>query len=128
MITFIPKPGTVLVCDYVSLGFNEPLMTKARRVVVTQRRVRGHWPSTILVVHLSTTRPDLMRRWHHTIPAGRYAYLSAEKDIFVKGDMVGAVPISALDRLRLDGGWIAPRLPREEYAAIQMAIREAMAL
>lgn len=128
MIRFVPEPGTVLVCDYQGLGFHEPLMTKTRPVVVLQRRVRDHWPSTILVVPLSTTRPDLLRPWHHRIPAGRYAYLSVSDDVFVKGDMVGAVPVEALDRLRIGGKWAAPVMPREEYGRIQTAVREAMAL
>ena len=128
MITFVPHPGTVLVCDFDALGFREPMMRKKRRVVVVQRRVRDHRPTTILVVPLSTTPPLLGRPWHHRIPAGKYGYLSATQDVFVKGDMVCAVPISALDRLNLNGAWIAPALPPIEYLAIQNAVREAMAI
>lgn len=128
MITFVPEPGTVLMCDFDSIGFLAPMMTKKRPVVVLQRRIRTHMPQTILVVPLSTTPPRELRIWHHQIPAARYPFLSANGTVFVKADMVYAVPTSCLDRLKTRKGWEAPVLPREEFAAVQAAVREALAL
>lgn len=128
MITFVPEPGTVLICDYDELGFKEPLMTKRRRVVVLQARFRAHQPLTLLVVPLSTTQPVVRRRWHYRIPAGRHSYLSATEDVYAKGDMVGPVPVTALDRIRTSVGWEAPVLPREELSAIQGAVRQAIGI
>jgi len=116
------------MCDFEAIGFQEPMMTKKRPVVVLQRRLRTHNPQTILVVPLSTTPPNPVRVWHHQIPAARYLFLSASDSIYVKGDMVYAVPVSCLDRLRTNRGWEAPVLPREEFAAVQTAVREALAL
>jgi uncharacterized protein YifN (PemK superfamily) len=116
------------MCDFDSIGFQAPMMTKKRRVVVMQRRLRTHSPQTILVVPLSTTPPPPARVWHHEIPAGRYSFLSVSDSVYVKGDMVYAVPVSSLDRLQVKGTWEAPVLPREEFAAVQNAVREALAL
>lgn len=128
MISFVPQPGTVLMCDFASIGFQEPMMTKRRHVVVMQRRLRDYKPSTVLVVPLSVTAPKARRLWHHEIPAARYSFLSATDPVYVKGDMVYAVPLSSLDRLKIKGRWEAPVLPREEFAAVQTAVREALAL
>jgi len=56
LIPFVPDAGDVLMCDFTT-GFQEPEMTKVRRVVVLSPRSRVKFPSTYLVVPISKTPP-----------------------------------------------------------------------
>lgn len=72
-ITFSPKPGTVLLCDY-DLGRTAhvpPDMTKRRPVVVVSPRSRHHFRSLILVVPLSTVAPAFADELSVRIRRGR---------------------------------------------------------
>ena len=74
MLTFQPKPGTLLVCDF-GTGFKMPEMVKKRPVVVISPRRRRSRLCT--VVPLSTTAPNPVERFHHlmnpqSLPVSRF--------------------------------------------------------
>ncbi len=64
-ITYHPKPGAILVCDYQT-GFREPEMVKVRLCVVITPRLRRR-DGLCTVVPLSTTAPDPVQDYHHEV-------------------------------------------------------------
>ena len=61
-ITFYPRPGSVLICDFNS-GFKEPEMVKKRPVVVVSPWAR-RFTELFTVVPLSGTAPQVVRDYH----------------------------------------------------------------
>ena len=57
MLTFHPKPGTLLICDF-DRGFKAPEMVKKRPVVVISPRRRKSTPQLCTVVPLSSSAPN----------------------------------------------------------------------
>jgi mRNA interferase MazF len=125
-ITFVPHPGTVLICDYRT-GFVPPEMVKRRPVVVvglTSGRRNGPY----VVVPLSTNAPHVVEPFTVRIPAGRYPFFWSSRDIWAKCDMLAAVASHRLDRLRADGKWSAPIVERSDFRAIQRGVLHALGL
>ena len=54
-LTFHPKPGTILMCDF-SAGFKAPEMVKVRPVIVVSPK-RKHCSGLCTVVAISTVTP-----------------------------------------------------------------------
>jgi uncharacterized protein YifN (PemK superfamily) len=124
-ITFAPRPGTVLMCDYRT-GFVPPEMVKRRPVVVVAPAWRGpHGP--FLVVPLSTTAPRPVKLFHVRIPAGRYAFLSPSLDVWAKCDVLAAVAPARLGRLHWSG-LRAPTIEPEDFRSIQRGVLHALGL
>ncbi len=107
-ITFHPKSGTVLICDF-STGFQPPEMVKRRPVVVMSPR-RRHHSGLCLVVPFSTVKPDPVEAVHHLIPVGSYPFFHRQTDVWAKGDMLTCVAFRRLDRVLLNGSYVAPGL------------------
>ncbi len=57
MLTFHPKPDTLLICDF-DRGFKAPEMVKKRPVVVISPRRRKSTPQLCTVVPLSSSAPN----------------------------------------------------------------------
>jgi uncharacterized protein YifN (PemK superfamily) len=115
-INFHPKPGMVLICDY-STGFVPPEMVKKRRVIVVspyQRNKRG----ICTVIPLSTSTPEHLEDFHYRFPAGKYNFLSASDDSWVKADMLATVSFSRLDRVRVGHNFIAPSLNESDFQSV----------
>jgi mRNA interferase MazF len=123
-ITFHPRPGTVLICDF-STGFRPPEMVKRRPLVVVSPR-RRHHSGLCLVVPFSTVSPKPVEAFHYVIPAGAYAFLHSQKDVWAKGDMLSCVAFHRLDRVLLNGRYVAPSLRPGDFAAIQLTILAAL--
>jgi uncharacterized protein YifN (PemK superfamily) len=123
-ITFHPRPGTVLICDF-STGFQPPEMVKRRHVVVVSPR-RRHHSGLCLVVPFSTVAPEPLEAFHHLIPVGAYPFFHPRKDVWAKGDMLTCVAFRRLDRVLLNGRYVAPSLRLGDFAAIQRAILAAL--
>lgn len=123
-ISFHPKPGTVLICDF-STGFQPPEMVKRRPVVVVSPRYRRR-TGLCLVVPFSTAVPQPPEAFHHRIAAGRYPFLSAAKSSWAKCDMLTCVAFHRLDRLLLQGKHIAPSLEPEDFSAIRRGVLRAL--
>lgn len=67
-LTFHPKPGMALMCDF-NTGFVAPEMIKKRPVVVVSPRPRRS-NQLCTIVPLSTTRPDPVEPYHHCMLYG----------------------------------------------------------
>lgn len=101
-ITFHPRAGQILHCDF-SQGFQEPEMVKAQRpVVVLTPYIKGRH-KLVTVVALSTVPPDPTLSFHCQIPRNSMPQLGRfqEYDTWVKGDMIYSVGWHRLDRIRL---------------------------
>ena len=99
-ITFYPKPGTLLVCDFTT-GFREPEMVKVRNVVVVSRPQDS---KVCTVVPLSTTPPDPVEKWHHKIAQKSLPEEKRGLELWAKCDMVVTVGHLRLDRIRVNRG------------------------
>lgn len=101
-ITFHPKPGQILMCDF-SKGFQEPEMVKAGRPVVVLSKPLTGRDGLVTVVPLSSTRPQSQMPYHLLLPPASLPQLGMfEKgETWVKGDMVYTVGFHRLDLIRL---------------------------
>ncbi len=120
-ITFHPKPGYVLMCDFA--GYVAPEMVKARPVViVSPAHLRR--PGLVSVVPLSTTAPDLIEAYHYRL-TGNPVPGSSAGEVWAKCDMLATVSIARLDRIKIERG-------RYERGSVSMdqvrAIRLCIAL
>lgn len=99
-ITFHPKAGMVLICDFA--GFKVPEMVKARPVVVISPNhlVR---PGLVTVVPLSTTLPNPIEP-HHVQLKGSPIPGKAAGDVWAKCDMISCVSLGRMDRIKVDRG------------------------
>ena len=123
-ITFHPRPGTVLICDF-STGFQPPEMVKRRHVVVVSPR-RRHHSGLCLVVPFSTVAPNPVEAFHHVISVGTYPFFHPHRDVWAKGDMLTCVAFRRLDRVLLNGHYVAPSLRPDDFTAIQRAVLAAL--
>jgi uncharacterized protein YifN (PemK superfamily) len=123
-ITFHPGAGTVLICDF-STGFQPPEMVKRRHVVVVSPR-RRHHSGLWLVVPFSTVAPDPVEAFHHLILVGAYPFFHPQNDVWAKADTLTCVAFRRLDRVLLNGRYVAPSLRADDFAAIQRAILAAL--
>lgn len=116
-INFHPKPNQVLICNFET-GFVPPEMVKPRRVVVIspyQLNKRG----ICTIVPFSTTVPNKIEDFHYLIPAGKYRFLSMQKDVWVKADMITTISIARLDRIRVGNVFVSPSLNIEDFEKIR---------
>lgn len=101
-ITFHPKPGQILLCDF-SKGFIEPEMVKSKRpVIVLTGAIQGR-SNLVSIVPLSTNAPEPVQAYHYKIPKNSMPMLVRfqEEDSWVKGDMIYTVSFNRLDLIRL---------------------------
>jgi hypothetical protein len=78
------------------------------------------------VVPFSTVAPDPVEAFHHRIPAGAYPFFHPQKDVWAKGDMLTRVAFRWLDRVLLNGRYVAPGLGPDDVAAVQRTILAAL--
>jgi mRNA interferase MazF len=123
MITFHPKQGMVLICDFT--GFKPPEMVKRRPVVVVSPRYRRH-TGVCLVVPLSTVPPPQIEAHHYEIAAGSYDFLDPCKPSWAKCDMLTCVSFERLDRVLMCGRYASPALRPADFIAIQHGVMEAL--
>lgn len=120
-INFHPKPAQVLICNF-NTGFVPPEMVKARRVIVLspyQFNKRG----ICTILPLSTTKPNKIEDFHFVIGAGKYSFLSKDKDIWVKADMITTISIARLDRIRVGNSFLSPSVNAEDFKEIRRCVR-----
>jgi uncharacterized protein YifN (PemK superfamily) len=124
-LIFHPEPGMVLICDY-NTGFRAPEMVKRRPVVVISPRPRR---KTMLctVVPLSTTAPNPIEPHHYKISPDSLPGNLAENETWAKCDMLSAVSLSRLDRVKIrmpDGRreYVAKRVTDADLVEIQRAV------
>jgi mRNA interferase MazF len=99
-LTFNPKKGALLLCDF-SRGFEEPEMTKNNRPVV----VIGvnETQKLVTIVPLSTVEPKPVQPYHFLIPKQSMPKTSAflGRNSWLKGNMVYTVGWKRLSPIRM---------------------------
>lgn len=113
MLTYFPRPGQILMCNF-GKGFKEPEAVKERPVIVLTVRPGPLVPiptqpgkmfngPLVTVVMLSTGQPEPVERHHLLLPKQCLPQLGffQEKDSWVKGDMIYAVGYHRLDLISL---------------------------
>ena len=101
-LTYHPKPGLILHCDF-SEGFRAPEMVKSNRPVVVITPPMVGRPNLVTVVALSTVKPDPVMKYHLELPKSCMPMLGRfqQDSSWVKGDMVYTVGFHRLDMIRL---------------------------
>jgi len=94
-ITFHPRIGTVLICDF-DTGFRPPEMVKKRPVIVVSR---SH-SQLATIVPLSTFEPIPFEKCHHEMEAASLPHPLCLKRSWAKCDLVSTVAFWRLDRVR----------------------------
>lgn len=121
-VTFHPKAGMVLACDFH--GGVSPELTGVRPVVVVSpnhlRRA-----GLISVVPLSTTRPDPVEVFHYRL--GGLVVLGSAREVWAKCDLVVSVALSRLDRIRLPRGrYVVGRISAAELRELRLAAARSL--
>jgi uncharacterized protein YifN (PemK superfamily) len=123
-ITFHPKAGTVLMCDFD--GYVAPEMVKTRPVVIVSG---SHLPRRGLfgVVPLSGTEPDPIEAYHYKLPKNPIHEWGG--DMWAKCDMVCTVRTERLDRIKLAGrNYVTRAVSQDELEAIRGCLKYVFAL
>src|SRR5688500_15388316 len=100
-ITFHPRAGTVLLCDF-SKGFKPPEITKLRPVVVVSPH-HSHHAELYTVIPLSRTEPHVMRQCHFKLARNPLPDPDG-LPVWAKCDVVMTVCRERLDRFKLSRG------------------------
>ena len=126
-IRYPPASGSVLLCDF--RGTISPEMCKKRPVIILSSVSQ----KLCVVVPLSTTEPEIIKKWHYYIKLDPVLPLPYNADFhWVKGDMICTV---SFDRLSLpfqnknrEGKrqYVIPRISSDEMLAIKKCILSAM--
>lgn len=98
-ISFHPKAGMILVCDFS--GYVVPEIVKTRPVVIVSpdHLVR---PGLCTVVPLSTTPPSPIRPYHYKFLNNPLQHESEE--VWAKCDLIASVSVHRLDRVKVARG------------------------
>jgi len=136
-ITFVPKPGGVLMCDFgphpndvVAPGVMHgplavlPEIHKNRPAVVVAAPSVG----LAIMVPLSTEAPRDVRAYHYCIPAKKYQFLDQSVDSWAKADLIEAVSYKRLDRCRVAGAYKITWLNPDDFQAILACVKNALNL
>ena len=113
-ITFHPKIGQMLYCDFTQ-GFKEPEMVKAKRpVIVISGDMKGR-AGLVTVVALSTKVPDPIMPYHYKVPKQSMPMLGdfQTNESWIKGDMIYTVGFHRLNLIKL--GTRQPNGKRQYY-------------
>ena len=125
-LTFHPKPGTVVFCDFTT-GFLAPEMVKRRPVVIVSPMFRNR-PQLCTIVPLSTTQPEPEEAYHHLLSQGAYPPAGTSL-VWAKCDMLATVTLARLDRIKTNRRQFETyTLPKADMHAIRCGILCALGL
>ena len=123
-LSFHPKAGTVVVCDFS--GYVAPEMVKTRPVVIVSG---NHLPRRGLygVVPLSGTEPDRIEKYHYKLLKNPIPEWKG--DMWAKCDMVCTVRLERLDRIKLAGrNYVTRAVSKDELTSIRDCLKYVFAL
>lgn len=124
-ITFHPKPGQVLFCDFS--GYVFPEIVKTRPVVVVSPSHLAR-PGLVTVVPLSTTVPDPVRSYHYKLQ-GNPVPGSTAAETWAKCDLFATVSLQRLDRVKVARGeYRVGAVAMEQVKAIRRACLFALGI
>lgn len=123
-ITFHPRPGTILVCDF--RGFIAPEMIKLRPIVIISPH-HIQRPGLYTVVPLSQTPPNPHEPYHvhfpHTPVPGEHG------PCWAKCDMVVSVSVDRLDRKKVGrGDYRVVNIKQSELDAILAGVKYSLGI
>lgn len=122
-ITFHPKPGQVLYCDFK--GYVAPEIVKNRPVVIISpsHLIR---PGLVTVVPLSTTPPNPIRTYHYKLHGNPIPGTEAV-EVWAKCDLLASVSLERLDRVKIArGDYRVGAISMEQVKAIRRACLAAL--
>ncbi|MGJ5816141.1 type II toxin-antitoxin system PemK/MazF family toxin [Paludibaculum fermentans] len=125
-ISFVPEPGTVLICDFS--GFQPPEMTKKRPVIVLSNRSRVCFPDTYIVVPVSKTAPAPPEGCHCGFSPRSYDFFDQAETVWAKANMVTCVGRHRLDRVRMGGRYMSPRLRAADLQRVRQSVLYAIGM
>lgn len=131
-----PAPGQVVMCDFGPDPANieppgvlvgplaiKPEIWKLRHAVVLKARF-----GIAIVVPISTSVPKNGDPCSFLIPAGKYPFLSAHEDSWVKAELIENASNLRLDRPFLAGRRSIVHLSPEDLKGVRQAVLHALAL
>ncbi len=123
-ITFHPKAGMILMCDFS--GFRAPEMIKTRPVIIISPNHLPR-PGLCTVVPMSTTDPEPAQPYHYRFEKNPMPQSNGAA--WAKCDMVATVCVSRLDRLKVSRGIFTVRnVTKDELAAIRGCVKYAIGI
>ncbi|TSK07036.1 MAG: hypothetical protein FPO08_10425 [Geobacter sp.] len=131
-LSFHPKPGMVLMCDF-SKGFRPPEIVKVRPVVVISPRPRRR-TQLCTVIPLSSTAPSPVEPHHHKLDPASLPQALAGTETWAKCDLIMTVCLDRLDRVKGRDPKTGQRLyttsevTAADFDAIQGAVVAALGL
>jgi uncharacterized protein YifN (PemK superfamily) len=123
-LTFHPRPGHVLVCDFH--GFIEPEIVKKRPVIVVSSRL-PHRSGLATVVPISLTAPRY--EVPYVVRLSRNYHPSETEDLpcWAKCDLLANVSLARLDRFKIGRRkYLAPKASDEDLAAVRKGVLQAL--
>ncbi len=128
-LSFHPKPGHVLMCDFGTAAV-PPEMVKKRPVVVLPRS-NAH---VCTAVPLSTRPPQTLLPHHHEMAAASLPGDLARNRCWAKCDMIATVSLARLDRVRTGRGadgrrrFVSQRVTPADLEAVRRGVLFALDL
>ncbi len=123
MITFSPKRGMILMCDF-DMATVPPEMRKVRRVAVVSprsyNRPHRNAPGRCVVVPLSAMEPRTVQASHVAVPIGAYASLT--KPTWA----IAHVSHARLDRVAVGRRFISEEMQPVDLEQIDAGLRHAL--
>jgi uncharacterized protein YifN (PemK superfamily) len=101
----------------------KPEIWKLRPAVVLSARF-----GLTTLVPVSTEPPRTVTRSHYHIPDGKYAFLAADEENWVKAELIETASNQRLDRPFLAGRRSIVHLDAEDLKAVRQAVLHALAL
>lgn len=124
-ITFFPKAGMVLICDFK--GNIEPEINKVRPVVIISPNHINR-PGLVTVVPLSTTPPEPIEPYHYRL-IGNPIPGKGDVEVWAKCDLVASVCVDRLDRIKVSrGNYQRGTVSMEQVRAIRLAVLRSMGI
>lgn len=124
MLTYQPKPNTIIMCNFE--GFISPEMVKNRPVIVLTKSKDN--PKLVTIVPISTTEPHEITDLHVEIVGPIDG-----KKAWVKCDMVTTVCLERLDRLKVMGAggrytWGTKSLDVDTFQQVKKSVANYLGL
>lgn len=122
-LSFYPKVGTLLMCDFC--GNIVPEIVKRRPVVVMTPPLIAR-SKLAIVVPLSTTAPKIAQHWHVKLKKNYHPNEDDNLDVWAKCDLITHVSLSRLDRFKVEHRkYLAPCIDSDDLEAIRKGIKSA---
>lgn len=130
MITFVPKRGQILICDFDMAGVVPPEMRKKRRIVVvsprSHNRRHGQHPGRCLVVPFSASLPSVLTAAE--VPFPQTTYRSLTVPTWAICSAVESVSHARLDRVAAGATFLSEHLSASDLLRIEDGLRHVLGL